>query len=161
MEAPTSRTAGLVLACSLAVASVDASACGQGEKPIFSCTTTKKKIVAVCAGKANATYSFGRAGMKPEMRLVLPKQKLLYRSDSGTAAESKQLTFTNGKTTYTVFLSHSFVHVDENGVEGEEFPDEGSLEVAISGREVASLQCDGDTLRTDFEALAMQPASPD
>ena len=43
---------------------------------IFSCTTTKGKVVEVCDSGKTTDYSFGKKGTKPELALSVPRDAL-------------------------------------------------------------------------------------
>ena len=79
-----------------------ALACGAGEKPVFSCTTTKGKEIKVCQAPTAIKYSFGKPGQPPELTLSESNKTFLYEVDGGSASEYQTFTFKNGNTHYVL-----------------------------------------------------------
>jgi len=134
----------------LLVCSGPALACQKGEAKVFACTTTNNKVVEVCSAGKTATYSFGRRGTKPEMFLRTAKRQLVYATESGTQAETFNLDFPNGPTTYRIEHTHSW------GSNGESEED-ASIAVKTRGHNVADIACKEGSVLAEFTALGFEP----
>lgn len=87
-----------------------ALACVQGEELVFVCTTTKGKRVQVCETRTDFSYSYGKPGVKPELSLRVPRNKVSYDNSQGASGYSVVLGIPNGQYTYSV--SHVWFATD-------------------------------------------------
>src|SRR5262249_22100662 len=123
---------GEVTAASKAV-----SQCSTQEKVIFSCPTSRTKVVSVCSSPSLTTtsgtlqYRFGLAGQKPEF--VFPQSQEHPRKyfQSGT------MMYSGGGGAYLEFSNNDFKYVIFTGI-GKGWEKEGVV-VSKGGRQVALL----------------------
>lgn len=116
-----------------------AYACGKDQQQVFTCKTKNNKVVEVCNAGKDVTYSFGRAGAKPELFLRKPKTSLSFTHDSLAFS----LTFPNGATTYTIAYA------------GRTVPVAASVEVSANQGHLASVACEAGGVTANFAALGL------
>ena len=137
-----------------------ALACGAGEKPVFSCTTTKGKEIKVCQAPTAIKYSFGKPGQPPELTLSESNKTFLYEVDGGSASEYQTFTFKNGKTHYVLNNLSNFSKIGLNGEIEIQGSEEASLEVTQGGKSLATLECKQSTIDFDRHAITVKPKRP-
>jgi hypothetical protein len=119
-------------------------------KTIFSCTTTKEKIVEVCESDSTVDYSFGKKGVKPEMALSVPKNVASTKQWEGIGRSMYySVLIPNGNTIY-----EAFSNVDKL----EEVASYG-ISVVVGGKEVATISCKPDSVIDNIEGVALKPAT--
>jgi hypothetical protein len=138
------------------------SHCSAQEKVIFSCPTSKTKLVSVCSSSSlTATagylqYRFGRLGGPPEFTYPATQEHPKKSFQSGT------LMFSGGGGAYLEFSSGGYKYVIFTG-SGKGWEKEGVV-VSQSGKQVAFLRCQaGSTseLGPDFFEKAAIPDAAD
>jgi hypothetical protein len=152
-----------LLAGQIAQAASIPSHCSAQEQVIFSCKTSKTKVVSLCASSPLTAssgymqYRFGPPGSKPE--LVYPQNQVHPKGHfkSGT------LTYSGGGGAYLEFNQGEYKYVLFSGV-GKGWEKEGVV-VSKSGKQVAVLECRGEwdsQMGPDFfERAAIPPADDD
>jgi hypothetical protein len=135
------------------------SHCSAQEKVIFSCPTSKTKVVSVCSSSSlTATsgylqYRFGRLGSPPEF-IYPPTQEHPKRYfQSGT------LMYSGGGGAYLEFLSGDYKYVIFTG-SGKGWEKEGVV-VSQSGKQVAFLRCQAASTSELGPDLFEKAAIPD
>ena len=121
-----------------------AIACGPGEKPVFSCTTTKQRQVEVCQAPTTVNYTFGKRGAKPEMSIKEPNASMRWIDGSGRMETHEALTFHSGATRYRIAF-------DVYKYEGESV--DATLEVLQGNKSVTTIQCKDKSIRYNSENL--------
>ena len=128
-----------------------ALACDKGEKPVFSCVTTKGKEIKVCQATTAITYSFGKPGQPPELTLSEDNGTFDYLADSGSGMGTEYLNFKNGKTRYNLEI---FTVFDRQYSDSKtEFSESASLNVMQGGKSLAVLDCKEPTIKFDPSAI--------
>lgn len=111
--------------------------CGS-KKTYFSCKTTNNRVLKVCKSGRTFTYSYGRAGKKPELRMVRDANNTPVSTWNGVGDSMEQsIEFKNGKTTYAVFSAY------ERKPNGKA---SGGVVVEKSGRHLATVRCYPNTM---------------
>lgn len=76
------------------------------ETAIFSCMPEGKKKVSISQKGDTITYTYGRVGDSPELRISRPKSDLrISLEDTSGRSISSSVSFTSGEYTYTVYSS--------------------------------------------------------
>ena len=118
--------------------STDATTCTNAERLIFSCTTTNKKKVALCDSGSALRYIFaGRTG-KSEMNLTVPHSVVSVARTSSMDT----VRIPTGNTAYSIF--------DQIGESGAR---EAGVNVEISGRHAATVQCEPSSVESLIDNL--------
>lgn len=150
----TIRTTTLAIAaiplCLAALAHDAAAACTGPAKLVFSCTTTKQKVIEVCDAGKTIEYSFGKAGAKPELALAVPRSEAsTFQWEGIGSAISYTVDIPNGKTVYSVFWSAEKATANiESGVN-----------VEVDGKHVARVLCKPDTTVQNIEGIKLKRAA--
>ena len=116
-----------------------ASLCSSDEQVVFSCATTQKKVVSICASSdLTATagylqYRIGTPGKTPELTFPSAKERPKARFQSGT------LMFSGGGGAYLTFNNDAYNYSIFTGI-GKGWEKEGVV-VKKDGRQVSYLQC--------------------
>lgn len=142
----------LFVTCLLAAGAMQASPVYASckSKTIFSCTTTKGKVVEVCDAGPNIQYSFGKKGATPEMAIAIPRRKAsTYQWDGMGSGMTYTVRIPNGNTVYEVFSS-----ADRNTQEIS-----SGINVEIGGKQVATLTCKPETVIDNIEGAQLPPAA--
>lgn len=139
------------------------SHCSAQEKVIFSCKTSKAKVVSLCASpNLDATtgymqYRFGAVGLKPEF--VYPESQ----GHPKDHFKSGTLVYSGGGGAYLEFNNGEYKYVVFTGI-GKGWEKEGVV-VSKSAKQVAVLECRGQwdsEIGPDlFDRLAIPPANDD
>jgi hypothetical protein len=111
--------------------------------PVFSCTTTRDKLIEVCDIGDSFEYSFGKVG-KVEKSIKQSKQSTKINPISGGYG-CGSIEFPSGNTLYSINSC-----ADKYGKQS------GGIEVRVNGKRVADIECDEkkeitDNM-TDYEA---------
>lgn len=115
------------------------SLCSKDEKIIFSCSTSKTKIVSLCASSSlNTTsgylqYRFGKQGQRPE--LIYPEVP----AHPSTYFEGGTLAYAGGGGTYLRFNRSQYSYTAFSGI-GRGWEKAG-LSIEKSGKQIANLSC--------------------
>lgn len=126
------------------------AACNKGEQLAFACTTTSNKNVEVCNAGDNATYSFGRAGAKPELFLLQPKKNLTFERNSGNGSGSD-----NGSASITFHVGQIAYQVNESSSRDDV---SGGVEVRQGKKVLAQITCRESKIKANlFGGLDMEP----
>ena len=112
-------------------------ACVPGEQPVFSCTTTRGKRIAVCQADGSVIYNFGRAGAKPEMSINEPTSGVMWAMARTNGVVQDTLTFQLGTTRY---------RINNNNLGA-------TLDVFQREKILTTIQCLGDTVRYNVSNL--------
>ncbi len=113
---------------------------------IFSCETVKGKMIEVCDNSSTIVYSFGKPNQKPEITVNAKRNSVTTYQWSGMGSwMSYSVNIPNGKTNYNVFWG-----VDRND---ENHPVEAGVQVNISGKTVATVQCNKDKITNNMEGV--------
>ena len=128
-----------------------ALACGVGEKPVFSCVTTKGKEIKVCQAPTAIKYSFGKPGQPPEMALSEGNKSFEYVTDSGSGMGTDDLNFINGKTKYNLQIFTVFERQYSDSK--TEFSESATLNVFQGIKQVATIECKDPTITFDPKAI--------
>lgn len=113
-----------------------ALACEPGVAPVFSCATTKGKIVEVCQTASSVSYSYGKKGQKPEMFLTTPTAQLDWMRSSGSGMDMDLITFHNGDTAYALGIDSVYGQGDEDAP-----PVSARLEVRSGTKVLTTIKC--------------------
>jgi hypothetical protein len=135
--------------------------CSAQEQVVFSCVTTKKKVVSLCSSSpltesaGYLQYRFGTVGQTPQLTfpaaLEHPKDHFVSGTMMFSGGGGAYLKFSNADFTYSVFT----------GI-GKGWKKEGVV-VQKAGRQVAYLQCKGprtSQLGPDFFEKVQIPKDP-
>lgn len=138
------------------------SHCSAQEKIIFSCPTSRTKVVSVCsspsltATSGTLQYRFGVVGPKPEFMFPQSQEHPKKYFQSGT------LMYSGGGGAYLEFSSNDFKYVIFTG-SGKGWEKEGVV-VSKAGKQVAFLRCQSPSvseLGPDFFEHAGIPSAGD
>lgn len=115
---------------------------------IFSCTTTKGKVVEVCDSGKTIDYSFGKKGAKPELALSVPRAEVTTTQwDGTTTGIYYSVLIPNGNTKYEVFSN-----VDRNAQE-----ESSGIYVFINGNNAATITCKTESVVDNLEGVSLSP----
>ena len=138
------------------------SHCSEQEKVIFSCSTSKGKVVSLCssssldAASGYLQYRFGAIGSKPELVYPETQQHPKDHFKSGT------LMYSGGGGAYLEFNNGDYKYVVFTGI-GKGWEREGVV-VSKSGKQIALLECQGpwdSEIGPDFFEHSGIPAAND
>lgn len=136
---------------STATPAVAHTACA-GSKAVFACTTTKGKTVEVCDSGESLTYSFGKPGEKPDMELSVQRAKATtFQWDGRGNSINYSVQIPNSKTIYEVFTSTDRMSDQHTMTAG--------INVEVSGKHVATLPCQADTVVNGLEGISLKAAA--
>jgi hypothetical protein len=140
-----------------------ASHCSAREKVIFSCSTSKSKVVSLCASagldaaSGYMQYRFGAVGAKPELVYPQAQEHPKDHFKSGT------LMYSGGGGAYLEFNSGEYKYVLFTGI-GKGWEREGVV-VSKSGQQAALLEChgpwDSEIGPAFFDQAGIPPANDD
>ncbi len=143
--------AALLMVSDACAAAAIATLCSSQEQIIFSCATTKNKVVSLCASShltdraGYLQYRFGSTGQNPELVFPSlrdhPNQHFLSGSFMYSGGGGAFLKFSKGEYTYAVFT----------GI-GKGWEKEGVI-VRKSGTAIANIACQGAWTSTIGPAL--------
>lgn len=146
------KLAPLTLVAAFAVLPTHALAeCGKGSTVVFSCTTSKGKVIEVCDAKDTIDYSYGLARAKPELVIRAPRASASTSQWAGVGSwMSYAVDIPNGSTTYSVFWG-----VDRMN---ENHPIEAGVNVIIKGKQAATVKCAADKpITQNIEGIDLKP----
>lgn len=140
----------LLLALPLLIAPESVFACQSAESLVFSCATTKNKMVEVCDAGSTINYSYGRKGASPELALSIPRNQASTFQWNGIGRYiNYRVSVPNGATVYTVFTS-----LDKLSTKG---PRAAGIDVETKGDLVATLQCKPGSVQEHLEGVNLKP----
>ena len=131
-------------------------ACGKGQQQVFTCKTKNNKVVEICNAGKDATYSFGRAGVKPELFLRQPKSALEGEYTGGSGSETQWVSFRNNKTSYHIFFDKWFWKGEPGDANYQEGGASASISVEQNGRDLATIECRPDSIEGDLIPLGLK-----
>jgi len=136
----------------ISVAPIVRADCGAMEKTLFSCLTSKGKLIEVCNLGETIQYSFGRPKSKPEITVLLPTSKVSGESCYTCGRYiSNSVYIPNKDTIYIVSWSSDKIDTD--------VPLQGSVEVIINGKSKATIMCGSEPVVGNSEGIVfMEPA---
>jgi len=138
-------------AAAMASAPANPYACDNGEKVLFTCTTTNKKQLLLCDAGQTLRYTLGKAGIPPEMNLSVARGSASTQQWSGMGRWiSYSINIPNVNTLYEVFWGADRM-ADEHDIEA-------GVNVGINGRQVATVKCRPDTVQNFMEGVDLKPA---
>lgn len=146
------RLAPLALAWSslvLMVLPTLAQACQAPATQVFSCTTTRSKVVEVCDAGSTLSYTFGKPGSTPELALNVPRQQAsTYQWEGFGRTINHRVSIPNGNTVYTVFTSFDKMRPDEGLDSG--------VDVHVNGKLLTTVSCKPASLRETLEGIDLK-----
>ena len=140
MRLKTPRSAIILL--SLSVASSAALACPSGSETLISCTLEAgRKQLQTCLSEDQVTYSFGRTGRAPDLRLSRPVTEVDLLPWPGVSRTIwEQVSFENAGVLYHVYYAQE---------RDPRVPDvTGGLSVERNAQILADLTCDPGSVMT-------------
>lgn len=115
---------------------------------LFSCATTKGKFVEVCDSGKTIDYAFGKKGAKPELALSIPRDAATTNQWAGVGRSVYySVLIPNGNTVYEVFSSFDRIDHEESA----------GIYVRIDDKDVATIQCKTDTVKSELEGVELRP----
>lgn len=135
-----------------AMRTAEPNGCSPGAKQVFVCVTqAARKRIEVCASSSTVSYTFGRPGNKPDMAVAVPKAMASgfswTRLGMGNAITS--INVPTGNTEYRVYKN---IERDPNGKSW------AGVHVVVNGKQVADVECDMSTEKSDLESVDLKPA---
>jgi len=153
----------IALRGSITAAASVATQCAPEEHVIFSCTTSRQKVISLCASftltstAGYVQYRFGTPGQEPELVYPITPEHPKQHFQSGT------LTYSGGGGAYVKFTQGEYTYVVFTGI-GRGWAKEGVV-VQQSGKQIAYLPCQGawtsELGPAWFETAAIPPDSGD
>ena len=111
--------------------------CEKGSKVVFSCSTSKNKIIEVCDAGKSISYSYGVQSKKPEIVVSAPRAQASTTQFSGFGKTmNHSVEVPNGNTTYSVFYSLPL------SSKKDAEPEQAGVRVIINKKDVAKMMCD-------------------
>jgi hypothetical protein len=120
-----------------------ATLCSPEEQVIFSCITTKNKVISLCSSSVLTNtvgylqYRFGAAGQTPELSYPKAHEHPKKHFQSGT------MMYSGGGGAYLKFNSGEYIYTVFTGI-GKGWEKEGVV-VERGGKQIGYLQCQGPT----------------
>lgn len=113
------------------------AACQSEQQTVFSCTTTKGKVIQVCDQQQHLEYSFGKPSQKPEIVVQVERSAASTTQWPGVGRYmSYSVEIPNGKTVYSVYWG-----VDRLS---EEAAISAGVNVEVNGKHAATVQCNSE-----------------
>ena len=110
------------------------AACKNEQQTIFSCMTAKGKRIQLCDQQQTLEYSFGKASLKPEIVVQVPRSAATTTQWQGVGRwMSYSVEIPNGKTVYSVFWGVDRLS-EEHGIEA-------GVNVEVNGKHAATVKC--------------------
>ncbi len=106
--------------------------CDSSEKTIFSCLTTKAKLIEVCDAGKTISYSFGYPSAKAEIVVIVPRNKVTKEVIIGTGCINSSVDIPNGNTVYRIYAVETLRQAS--------CPEAG-VEVIVSKKNTATVKC--------------------
>lgn len=145
------KTGLVVIAAIAALSSPSASAaCTGGGKTVFSCLTSKGKVIEVCDSGNTIDYSFGKPNV-PEIVVRAPRNEASTFQWKGIGRYlSYSVEIPNGKTVYSVFWGADRL-TDEHKIEA-------GVNVEVNKNLVATVKCVGEKyIVQNIEGIDLKP----
>lgn len=142
----------LLVAALVAMLAIPAWAqCNAGSKTVFSCTTTKGKVIELCDAGKTMVYSFGKPTQTPEIVVQVPRAAAsTYQWQGVGRYMSYTVDIPNGDTVYSVFWG-----VDRLD---EQHPIEAGVNVSVKQKQLASVRCDNNKkIVQEIEGINLKP----
>lgn len=144
------RIVFICLAAALLSAQSAYAKCTNGSKTVFSCITTKAKVIEVCKTKSTIAYSFGKPHAKPEIEVKILRQQASTFQWAGIGRYmSYAVDIPNGNTTYSVFWGVDRI-TPEHAIEA-------GVNVLINNNLKATVPCSGKNIEQHLEGIDLKP----
>lgn len=123
------------------------AACQAGSEPVQSCSLSGgNKVLDVCLMQDSMSYSFGKAGEDPDLRLSAPITQAGYVPWNGVGRSIyEEVSFYNQGVTYLVWYA-----VDRTI---DAHPISGGIVVRQGDKQLATMSCDENSVITGFDAV--------